>query len=139
MPDLSAVKRKWTTLAEKLSGPAWPKSLDQYDPKNDTMHRRLGNQWDIGQIMACLGLVASYQEDWNRARTCFEECSAVWLALGDPRHSHVLNNLATIAFKQGDLEGARAQFEESLRAQKQIGDRWILPRTMIRLGAVITE
>ena len=36
MPEMSAVKRKWTTLAEKLSGPAWPKSLDQYDPKNDT-------------------------------------------------------------------------------------------------------
>ena len=36
MPEMSAVKRKWTTLAEKLAGPAWPKSLDQYDPKNDS-------------------------------------------------------------------------------------------------------
>ncbi len=35
-------------MAEKLSGPAWPKSLAQYDPKND---RRRSGLHEQGRIL----------------------------------------------------------------------------------------
>jgi non-specific serine/threonine protein kinase len=103
------------------------------------MHRRLGDRWEEGQMLCCLGIVASQENQLDAAAGFYAEARSVWQRLGDHKYSQAQNNLAWVALRRGDMETARAYFEASLRVQEECGDRWAMAWTLVGLGTTAAK
>jgi tetratricopeptide (TPR) repeat protein len=103
------------------------------------MHRRLGNLWEVGQTLCCLGIVAQQDGRLDQAEHLYEESFSVWRGLGDRKYTHALNNLGWVAVRRGDPAAARARFEAALKVQQEWGDRWVIPWTLVGLGVAAAE
>ena len=73
---------------------------------------------------------------WPRTRALYERAMAVNREFGY-RVDVVMHNLGALAEEEGDLEGARRLFEESVAVKRTLGDSLGLALSLAKLGEVI--
>jgi predicted ATPase/DNA-binding SARP family transcriptional activator len=101
--------------------------------------RDLGNDHIIAQSLWNLGRNETTAGNYSKARSLFEQSLGIWQKLG---HEHrmemilTLNFLGDLAFQQGDLEEAKAVYQESVSAFKEIRDQNFLAYAVRHLGQV---
>jgi DNA-binding CsgD family transcriptional regulator len=87
----------------------------------------IGEAVGVDTPLPHLGGVAGFSGDYDRSTQCMEAALAVFRTLGDgvPRAAGMatamLNNLAWLAIRQGDLARARRLAEESLEKHRELG------------------
>src|SRR5205807_10299263 len=77
--------------------------------------------------------------DLRRARELYERSLAVQQIGLRYRKDVVLHNLGVVAEEQGDLEGARRHFEDSVAMRRALGDMAGLALSLAKLGEVVSR
>ncbi len=84
-----------------------------------------------------LAVLALHQNDYDVARPLLEECAASLRAMGELRSAgRVLNNLGVVHEFVGELEAARASYEESLAIKRETADP-LVPMTLGNVANVV--
>lgn len=88
-----------------------------------------------------LGVLATYQGDYEAARALYEQCLSIWRRLDDTVGiGYALLNLAEVEAFVGDLSAARDMLLESLDVQRQAEDKagiaWSLASLAFIWGAL---
>jgi predicted ATPase len=80
------------------------------------LHRETDDAWGIAYSVFSLGLAATEEADWSRARPYFEESFARFRKLGDEHYALVAaDGVAWTSGELGDLERRRTGHEDVLR------------------------
>jgi predicted ATPase len=80
------------------------------------LHRQMDDAWGIAYSVFMLGMAATEDADWTRARTHFEESLARFRELGDEHYALVAaDGVAWTSGELGDPERRRAGHEDVLR------------------------
>jgi predicted ATPase/DNA-binding CsgD family transcriptional regulator len=84
------------------------------------------------------GVLASYQDDYQRAKPLVEESLEVWRVLGDRQGSaYALHSLGLLAQNGGNYEGAVSFFEESLQLSRELENYHGMTLTLAGLGLTV--
>ncbi len=87
------------------------------------MWREIGDQAGIAKALYGMGSVAWMAEDWERARSLFEECLESLRGLDDPFHlGWTLFMIGSAEMRDGRSETARPLLEEGLRIFGRLSD-----------------
>jgi predicted ATPase len=104
------------------------------------LHRKLGDAWGIAYSIFSLGMAATEESDWARARPHFEESLARFRELGDGHYALIAGDgLAWIAGELGDPETRRRGHEEVLREARAQGDWAIVASELDQLARFALE
>jgi predicted ATPase/DNA-binding NarL/FixJ family response regulator/Tfp pilus assembly protein PilF len=90
----------------------------------------------IGESLNSLANLAHSRGDRVATRALYERAMAVNGEFGY-RVDVVMHNLGVLAEEEGDLEGARRQFEQSVAVKRLLGDSLGLALSLAKLGEVI--
>jgi tetratricopeptide (TPR) repeat protein len=92
------------------------------------------------RALGVAGWWASVQGDGAASRACYDECLALYRALGDRRGSAAtLATRAIIAHAQGDYAHAAVLCEESLALYRELGDRSGSAHVLSWVGAIARD
>lgn len=74
----------------------------------------------------------------NRAILLFKEARAIYDAAGDRRGgAAALNGIATITWRQGDLAGAKKEYEEMLQIARSIGSKALMAAAYTNMASLL--
>jgi predicted ATPase len=97
--------------------------------------REHADTWVLASVLASLGMLELFQGDLATAAPHLEEANRLFLTLGD-RFSQPLGFMGLIAQAQGNLERARALYEESLATTRAMRARWLQSYPLTCLGDI---
>lgn len=87
------------------------------------IHRALGDRWGCAYSEYLLGMAATEESDWGRARPFFERSLSGFRELGDDHYVLLATDaLAWVAGELGDGPRRRSLHEEALRLARGLGD-----------------
>jgi tetratricopeptide (TPR) repeat protein len=124
-----ALYRFWATQGYYEEGQRWLDSALALDLGDHTVPR--------GNALPGAGVMAFFQEDYDRAAKRWRESLDLFRALEDITgiaHSH--GNLGLVADAQGDYERAIASYEEALALFRQLDDRTCIAYMLHNLGLI---
>jgi predicted ATPase len=103
------------------------------------IRRELGDHWGVAGSLINLAEIARALSDYDRAAAFLDECLSIHRKMGDPHGigPFLKNTMGRVAEERGDLEGARAAYEEALAAFRELGDRRYVAVTLNNLGTVL--
>jgi tetratricopeptide (TPR) repeat protein len=102
--------------------------------------REQGDEKAVARALSNLANVLKLQGDYERARSLYEECRAIFRGLGDRTGvAWSLNYQGDVARDQGDSAGAQALYEQGLAIFRELGDRWGIAGTLADLGSLARE
>jgi predicted ATPase/DNA-binding CsgD family transcriptional regulator len=89
------------------------------------------------ETLLAAGVLASLQDDYDRAKTLLQESLGVCLELADRQGAgYALCSLGILAHSEGDYQGAVIFFEQSLQLFREVEDRY--GRTLALAGLGLT-
>lgn len=95
----------------------------------------LGDAWRAADARLALGMVLTYQGDYERASPLLEDVAAQLDALGEPARAAIaLLNLGVAAVERGDGTRAEVLLMEALGRFRRVGYQWAVPGTLGWLG-----
>ena len=84
--------------------------------------RAIGDPALVAHSLNALGEIARLRGDLAEASECYRQALQESRGLSDSRSAVILSNLGLVAFAQGDSQGARDCFDESLALYRTLGD-----------------
>ncbi|HZF07902.1 MAG TPA: tetratricopeptide repeat protein [Thermoanaerobaculia bacterium] len=88
--------------------------------------RRLGSNTLAGNLLCVLGLLHQNKGELAQARSQLEQAEGLYAAVGDRLSQARANGfLGQLLLEQGDLEGARRRYEQTLAAVNRESGRWV--------------
>jgi predicted ATPase len=104
------------------------------------LHRETGDAWGIAYSVFTLGLAATEEADWARARPYFEESLTRFRELGDKHYALVAaDGIAWTSGQLGDLERCRAGHEDVLRHARNQEDWAIVASELEQLARLVGD
>jgi tetratricopeptide (TPR) repeat protein len=88
------------------------------------------------EVLNRLGQVYAARSEYGIAKERFEEAENELDHVESKERARALHGLATIALEQGEYEQAREEFEESLRIEQEIGNRFGEAATWHNLASI---
>src|SRR5690606_22996627 len=94
--------------------------------------------WDTAvALTTAYGYVHHAGGAWDEAERAYLEADALWSEPADDwGRSLTRNSLAVVAWRRGDIAGARKHAREALELLRVVGDRWFASRTLQVLGYI---
>ena len=104
------------------------------------LHRETGDAWGIAYSVFTLGLAATEEADWARARPYFEESLTRFRELGDEHYALVAaDGIAWTSGELGDLERRRTGHEDVLRDARAQEDWAIVASELEQLARLVGD
>jgi predicted ATPase len=105
-----------------------------------SLHRETGDAWGIAYSVFMLGLAATEEADWARARPYFEESLTRFRELGDEHYTLVAaDGIAWTSGELGDLERRRTGHEDVLRDARAQEDWAITASELEQLAGLVGD
>jgi predicted ATPase/class 3 adenylate cyclase len=135
-------------LAERaqpeLTGKAQAYWLDRLEREHDNFRAAIGWATDTGAAETALGLCAALWRFWQMRGHLLEGRDRAELALklpgadrSSPERAAGLEAAGGLAYWQGDIEGARAFYQEALEIQKELGDQAGIANALYNLSFTV--
>ena len=101
------------------------------------LQRQIGDCWGTAISLFTLGLVYEAQDEFLKARQCYQESLDVRYALKDMNGvGACIHNLGRIAYRLGDLDAARALQLQSLATMREVGAPHGVPDALQALAEI---
>lgn len=97
---------------------------------------RLGNKQGMAAVLGNIAILKAEQGLYRQAVETYEQVLQIDRELGDDRIAITLNNLGVAYWNSGDVENARAMYEESLAGFRQMDDPGNMVLALDNLGIV---
>jgi predicted ATPase/transcriptional regulator with XRE-family HTH domain len=139
----AALGRFWSMRQQRQEGRAWlAKALASFaaDPHPPQPAPASLPEADRALYAKLLFRAGSMAKEVFVARQLIEQSLALWRSLGDQRGiARALQELATIAQDQGDVDRAMILLAESLEASRTLGDDWLLVVKLQKMADLLVE
>jgi tetratricopeptide (TPR) repeat protein len=100
------------------------------------LQRELGYEGVVAYRHMSIGWNCLNSGEFERARQCFDECLALFLAFGNHNGVHrSLTSLGWLAVRVADWAAASARFEEALSVAGGLGDQVAIADALFHLGS----
>ena len=126
------------------SDDAWTRRVEQ---DFDNLRSALGwNQTAVGDSEAALQLALALTTLWEEQGSRHEAIATLQRVLNHPlgigrtrAHAYARQQLASLLGLSGKYRAAKVQFEQAVELGRELGDRWLYPWALSRLGWLARE